>query len=79
MFSYIVVTNTRLKQLKALVKIILSLVGEKIVDKFTPIFHFQKLKSVEIYTFFGKNLSRFAFLCKNFLNTDMVEGVLFCI
>ena len=56
MFSYIVVTNTRLKQLKALVKIILSLVGEKIVDKFTPIFHFQKLKSVEIYTFFWKKL-----------------------
>ena len=42
-------------------KIIFSLIGEKIVEKFPHIFHFQKWKFVQNRTFWGKQLSRLAF------------------
>ena len=43
-------------------KLIFSPVGEKIVQKFPPIFHFQKWKIFQNRTFLGKNSLDYHFL-----------------
>ena len=46
--------------------LIFSLLAEKFVKKFSPIFHFQKLKSVQICNFLGENFQNLHFLGWNF-------------